>query len=258
LADKIAKKYGKADIIFSSNTLAHIEDMHDVYRGIKKLLKDDGMLVFENHYLGNLIQEFQYDMMYHEHQYYYTLSSLTNFLNQFDLEIFDVKFIPIHAGSISVYVQNKGSRRKIKKIVSETLKKEQIQKLTQASTFKKFNKKILKNKQELLKTLKLIKNKNKKIAGYGASGRGTIITNYCGLDNKFLDYVIDDAPAKQGAYMPGVHLPIKSSGLLSDYNRPDYILLFAWSFANEILKKNTEYIKSGGKFIVPLPKVKIL
>jgi len=104
--------------------------------------------------------------------------------------------------------------------------------------------------------LKLLKNKNKKIAGYGASGRGTIITNYCGLDNELLDYVIDDAPAKQGAYMPGVHLPIESSSQLSGKNRPDYILLFAWSFANEILKKNTHYVKSGGKFIVPLPKVK--
>ncbi len=257
-AKTIVKKYGHADIIFSSNTLAHIEDMHEVYKGINFLLKDDGMLVFENHYLGNLISQMQYDMIYHEHQYYYSLNALVNYLAQFNMEIFDVKFIPIHAGSISVYVQKKGSGRKVKKIVLDTLKIEKKVGLTSIKTFTNYNKRIAKSKVELIKLLTSLKKKGKTIAGYGASGRGTILMSYCGIDKTFIDYVIDDAPAKQGAYTPGNHLLIRPSDALKEKNRPDYVLLFAWSFYKEIEEKNKDYIKNGGKFIIPLPKVKIV
>lgn len=257
-AKKIIKKYGKADIIFSSNTLAHIEDMHEVYKGVESILKDDGILVFENHYLGNLIKEMQYDMIYHEHQYYYSLSTLVNFLKQHNLEVFNVMFIPIHAGSIRVYIQRKDGKRKIDDIVLKTLKKERRDHLTVKDTFINFNKKILQTKKNLVKLLHKIKKEGAKIAGYGASGRGTILMNYCGLNNDLLDYVIDDAPAKQGAYTPGNHLKIVSSDILLTRNRPDYIVLFAWSFWEEIKKRNKNYLQNGGKFIVPLPTVKII
>lgn len=257
-AKKIIKKYGKADVIFSSNTLAHIEDMHEVYKGIENLLKDDGILVFENHYLGNLIKEMQYDMIYHEHQYYYSLSALVNFLRQHNLEVFNIMFIPVHAGSIRVYVQKKGGKRKIENIVVRTLEKEKEDGLIFKETFVKYNKKILGTKKDLVKLLNRIKKEGKKIAGYGASGRGTILMNYCGLGNGLLDYVIDDAPAKQGAYTPGNHLKIVPSDILLTKNKPDYVLLFAWSFQEEIKKRNEKYLKNGGKFIVPLPSVKII
>ena len=257
-AKKIVRKYGKADIIFSSNTLAHVKNMHEVYKGIENLLKDDGMLVFENHYLGNLIKEMQYDMIYHEHQYYYSLNALVNFLNQHSMEIFDVKFIPIHAGSIKIYAQKKNGKRKVKKIVFDTLEKEKLEKLTLRKTFVDFNRKILNRKKSLLKLVNKLKKNNKKIAGYGASGRGTILGNYTGLTNKFLDYVIDDAPAKQGTFTPGTHLKIVSPLVLNTQEKPDYVILFAWSFWEEIKKRNKNYIKNGGKFIIPLPKVKIV
>ncbi len=257
-AKNIVKKYGKADIIFSSNTLAHIEDMHEVYKGIENLLKDDGILVFENHYLGNLIKEMQYDMIYHEHQYYYSLSALVNFLKQHDLEVFKVMFIPVHAGSVRVYVQKKGGKRRIENIVRETLRKERNDGLTNKETFINFNNKISETKKDLLKLLHAIKKDGKKIAGYGASGRGTILMNYCGLGSNLLDYVIDDAPAKQGAYTPGNHLKIVSSDILFSKGRPDYIVLFAWSFWEEIKKRNEKYLQGGGKFILPLPAVKII
>jgi methylation protein EvaC len=257
-AAKIVKEYGQADLIFSSNTLAHIEDMHEVYRGINSTLKDDGILIFENHYLGNLIKEMQYDMIYHEHQYYYSLSAIVNFLKQHDLEVFNVLLIPIHAGSIRFYVQKKGGKRKIENIVAEMLKKEKKNGLTKRKIFVDYNKKIEKTKQDLLLLLHSLKKNNKTIAGYGASGRGTILSNYCGLTNDLLDYIIDDAPAKQGAYTPGNHLKIVPSDILSTKNKPDYVVLFAWSFWEEIKRKNEKYIKSGGKFIVPLPQVKVI
>lgn len=257
-AKQIKNKYGKADIIFSSNTLAHIENIHDVFKGIESLLKDDGILVFENHYLGNLIHQMQYDMIYHEHQYYYSLTTLKNLLNQHNMEIFDIKFIPIHSGSISVYAQKKKGSREIEKIVSKTIENELINKLTNKETFINYNKKIKKTKKNLIELIHSVKKRNKTIAGYGASGRGTIIMNYCGLGTNFLDYVIDDAPAKQGAYTPGTHLLIKDSSVLNTKKRPDFVLLFAWPFWEEIRKKNQEYLDNGGRFIIPLPKVKII
>lgn len=259
LAKKIAKKYGLADRIVSFNTLAHIEDIHDVFQGIYTLLKKDGILFFEVHYIGNLIDEMQYDMIYHEHQYYYSLHTLKNFLNLHHMEVFDVKPIQIHHGSMRYYVQKKnGGKNTIKKSVKDLLQFEKKQKLIYIDTFKKYNSGINNTKKDLMKLIINLKQKKKKIAGYGASGRGTIISNYCGLDYEFLEYVVDDAPAKQGTYMPGTHVKIVSAGSLYGKNRPDYVLLFAWSFYNEIAKKHKKFLDNGGKFIIPLPKVKII
>jgi methylation protein EvaC len=258
VAKKIKKEYGQADVIFSSNTLAHIEDMHDVVQGIKTLLKPTGSLIFEIHYLGNILNELQYDMIYHEHQYYYSLMTLKNLFTQYEMEIYDVKLIPIHAGSLRLYVQNKkGGKHEISKNVQSLIKKEKKQKFDKVDTFLSYAKKIEKTKKELLKLLQTLKNDNKTIAGYGASGRGTIIMNYCGLTSDFLEYIIDDAPAKQGSYTPGTHLPIISSDRLLSKDKPDFVILFAWSFFEEIKKRHKKYLEKGGKFIIPLPKIKI-
>lgn len=259
VAKKIVEKYKHADIIVSSNTLAHIEDMHDVVKGIRLLLKDDGILIFENHYLGNLLKENQYDMVYHEHQYYHSLLVLDNFFKSHQMEIFNVEKNPIHSGSIRVYVQkDKYGHNKISRNVKKLLAEEKKMKLNSLTTYKRFEDNIQKNKDNLLKLLIKLKKANKKIIGYGASGRGTILSNYCGLDNKILDYVIDDSKLKQELFTPGNHLKIKSSKILFGKNKPDYVILFAWSFFKEIIYKNKEYIKSGGKFILPLPKIKII
>ncbi len=256
-ATKIKKQFGLFDVIFSSNTLAHIEDMHDVVKGIKKILTTDGMLVFEVHYVGKLLKEMQYDMMYHEHQYYYSLHALQNLFSLFDMTVFDVKQIPIHAGSIRVYVQKKQGKEKVTSRVSSLLAQERKDGLTKAKTFICFGNDIQKTKKDLINLLITLKKQRKKIVGYGASGRGTIIMNYCGLDKRYIDYVLDDAPAKQDAYMPGTHTKIISSDFLYT-DKPDYVVLFAWSFVDEIKKKHKQFLKNGGKFIIPLPKVKII
>jgi len=259
VANKIRNKYGSADVIFSSNTLAHITDMHDVVRGIKALLKDNGKLIFEVHYLGKLINEMQYDMIYHEHQYYYSLITLRKFFEKYNMEIYKAQPISIHAGSMRYYVRNKIENNKVlQKNVEIIIKNEKDMKLDKIKTYREFNKKIKETKADLISLLKEIKKKKLIIAGYGASGRGTIIMNYCGLDKNYLDYVIDDAPAKIGKITPGTHLEIVSSSILKSKKRPDYVILFAWSFLDEIKKKNTQYLKNGGKFIIPLPKVRII
>ncbi|MCL4418569.1 class I SAM-dependent methyltransferase [Patescibacteria group bacterium] len=258
LAEKIIKTHGKADAIYSFHSLAHIEDMLDVVRGIKLLLKPEGYLAFEVHYLGNLINEFQYDMIYHEHQFYYSLLSLKNLFDKYDMEIFNVRKVPLRAGSIIYYVQHKKTgKRKVQTTVKKILGQEKKQKLDKASTYLNFNKKIVKNKKDLLALLKKIKSEGYLLAGYGASGRGTVISNYCDLDKEYLEFVVDDAPAKHGLLTPGTHLPIFSADKLIK-NNIRYTVLFAWPFIEEVKKRSINFTSKGGRFIVPLPKARIV
>lgn len=258
LAKKIVKKYKKADAIVSFNTLAHIENMHDVILGVKNLLKKNGILIFGVHYLGSLLKKNQYDMIYHEHQYYYSLLTLTKFLSLYNMEVYDVKKTRIHGGSAIFFVQNKsGGRHKTSKKVKETIRKEKRGGFDKIETYTRFSKRINRSKTTLLTLLDSLKKRNKKLIGYGASGRATIMMNYCGIDGKILDYVVDDSPIKHNLLTPGNHLKIKSSDHIYK-DRPDYILLFAWSFLKEIKKRHNFYFKQGGKFIVPLPTINII
>lgn len=258
VAKEIVKEHGQADAIFSFNTMAHIEDMHEVVKGIKLLLKPNGFLTFEIHYLRSVLAQTQYDMLYHEHQYYYSVLTLQKLFALHDMEIFDVELVTTHAGSLRVSVQHiKTGKEKLSDRLHQFIAEEKKAGYDKIQTYQNFNAQIEKTKKDLLKLLNKLKADGKKIVGYGASGRGTILSNYCGLDSHYLEYVIDDAPAKQGAITPGNHLAIQSSAVLNTSDRPDYCVLFAWSFWEEIRAKNTEYSKRGGKFIVPLPEVRI-
>ena len=253
LAGKIVKKYGRADSIYSFHSMAHIENMHDVIHGIKTLLKKDGFLAIEVHYLGDLIREIQYDMIYHEHQFYYSLLSLKNFFQQYEMEIFDVKHFNVRGGSIMYFVQNKGGGKRVTKSVKDLLKQEKMRKLDKADSYIRFSKKISLRKKQLILLLNKLKKDNKKVVGYGASGRGTIIANYSDLTN-YLDYIVDDAKAKQGSLLPGTHHEIFPSNKMIQDN-VDFAVLFAWPFLKEVKARNKNF---RGKFIIPLPNVKIV
>ena len=255
----IINQKGQADYIVSFHSMAHIENMHDVVKGIKKLLKPAGVLAFEVHYLGNLILEKQYDMIYHEHQYYDSLHSLQNFFAQYNMEVLKKKKTPMRGGSMIYYVQHsKNKSRKPTQNVKDLILYEKKNKLANIETFQKYNEFIKSTRKKLIKILDELLTQNKKIIGYGASGRGTIIMNYCGLDKKYFTQVIDDAPQKWGAFTPGTHQKIIDNTALVNSKKPDYCLLFAWPFAGEVIKRNELFIKKGGKFITPLPHVKII
>jgi len=258
LAEKVIKSNGRADVVFSSNTLAHIENINDVFEGIHTILKEEGILIFEVHYLQNLILEKQYDMIYHEHQYYYSLHSIQVLLDQHNLVLFDASENTIHAGTLRCYVQKKNGLKKKSSRLHSLLKKELQHNLTTISTFKNYQKDIIQSKKDIYTFIISLKTKGKTIAGYGASGRGTILSNFCGLTSEILDVVIDDSPVKQGLYMPGIHVPIVSSQILLSNKRPDYVVLFAWSFWEEIIERNKQYLKEGGNFILPLPNIRII
>ena len=260
VSKKVIAKYGPIDLIMANNVFAHIPDIKGTTTAIKNALSDEGVFVFEVHYLGKIIEEMQYDMIYHEHLYYYSLLSAIEHFKNYDLTIFDIKFVPIHAGSIRFYVAKKNSKRA--SVISENVKlleKEEKAKLyNKFECFNLFSKKVENTKKELVSLLEKIKKEGKTIAGYGASGRANTMIQYCGITNDLVSYMIDDAPAKIGCYTPGSHLKILSSSVLSSNNAPDYVLVFAWSFFEEIIKRNSNFIKSGGKMIVPLPEVKVI
>ena len=259
LSESIVNKYGKVDLICANNVFAHINDMHDITRAIKNLLKPSGVFIFEVHYIGSLIDEVQYDMIYHEHIYYYSLITLQKFFSRFELEIFNIKSIPIHGGSKRYYVRkiNKLKNEKISlKVIN--LQKNELQKgYNFKKTFINYAKDVETTKLNLMSLLHKLKNNENTIVGYGASGRANTLIQYCNIDTNLLDYIIDDSPMKQGYYTPKSHLEIRSRESLKE-KMPDYILIFAWSFFNEIIEKNISYLHEGVKFIIPLPEVKII
>lgn len=259
-AIEIENQYGQFDVFLSSYSFAHIDNMIDIMKGIKRLLKDDGVLIIEIYYLGTLIDEMQYDMIYHEHMSYYSLGSLISFLKKFDMEIFDLKKIPgIRSGSVRFFARNVGRRsEKVSSAVFDMIKYEEKKGLDQVETYSKYAARVAQTRNSLLDILTRLKSEGKTIIGYGASGRGAIVMNYCGIDNDYLDYVVDDAPAKQGFYTPGTHVPIKSWDYVKEVTFPDYAVLFAWAFTDEVIKKRQDYLQHGGKFILPLPEVKII
>ncbi len=259
LAKSIVDTHGKLDIIMANNVFAHISTIKDTTSAIYNSLSDNGIFIFEVHYLSSLIDELQYDMIYHEHLFYYSYLSAKNHFSKFNMNIYDVKKIPIHGGSIRFYVCKRGSKMDISTTNVKTLEQEELKNnYNKYSTFINFADKINKSRNSLNKLLIDLKSKGKSIVGYGASGRANTIIQFCNIDNNVLDYMIDDAPHKQGLYTPGSHLKIHNSSKLYSKNPPDYVLLFAWSFAEEIFKKNNKYINSGGRFIIPLPKIRII
>lgn len=259
VALQIRERHGLVDAIVSSFSFAHIDDMVDVMKGIKCLLKDDGVFIFEIYYLGTLIDEMQYDMIYQEHMSYYSLITLKRFLIRFNMEIFDVKYIPgVRSGSVRFYARNIGERTEnISSAVTDMIRREYDTGFDKDAVYIDYAEKVKNTRTQLVSLLERLKNEGKIIIGYGASGRGTIIMNNCGIDRRYLDYVVDDAPAKHGFYTPGTHVAIKPWDFVKESTFPDYAVLFAWAFMDEILKKRENYIKNGGKFIIPLPEVRI-
>tara|TARA_B100000575_G_scaffold294353_1_gene309724 strand:- start:5005 stop:6258 length:1254 start_codon:yes stop_codon:yes gene_type:complete len=245
----IDKKFGKFDYITGSNVFAHINDIHTVVKASKQLLKKNGLLVIEVHYLLDLISENQYDFFYHEHLNYYTISSLVKLFKIDKLKLIDVERIKIHGGSIRVTVTNNKSKI-VSNNVREMIEKE---KKVNLNFFNEFNNNIKKQKYETIAILNKLINSNKKIIGYGASGRGTIFLNYCKINNKYLEYIVDGSPLRAGKYMPGVKIPIYDLKYFHKNNKKiDYVLIIAWNYSEFIIKQ-VRKINNKIKFIIPFP-----
>ena len=260
VAEEIAARHGKADLVMANNVYAHIPDIQGVTRAVRSVLKEDGVFVFEVHYLGKVINGMQYDMIYHEHLYYYSLLSAMKHFDRYDMMVFDIKPVPIHAGSMRFYVCKKASEHA--QFVSDAVTELRDQELARGfhlpETFARFAADVAERKTDLMALLNQLSADGKRVAGYGASGRANTMIQYCGIDHGDIEYMIDDAPAKAGFYTPGSHFLIHPSTVLEQGPAPDYMLIFAWSFFEEIAQKNRSYVENGGQMIVPLPEVRIM
>jgi len=257
LAKRIFKKYGSAKVITASNVIAHIDNLKDVFEGVKILMGDRGVFIVEVHWVANLLGLAgigSFDQIYHEHLSYFSLSAFRKLINKFSLEIFDVNLTPVHGQSLQVYIDR---NRTASESVNEFLARERGLGLDRVQTYLTFIGRIEKNKNELKNLLLKLKIGNKKIVGYGASAKGNILLNYFQMGNKILNFIVDDSPLKQGLYTPGTHIPIFSPNRLKE-DQPDYLLLLAWNYAESILKKEQKLRDEGVKFIIPVPKVKII
>ena len=257
-AQAVAKQKGKADAVLANNVFAHIDDLDDIMRGVQALLKETGVFIFEVHYLVDLLEKLQYDTVYHEHLCYYSLHALMHLMKRFDMEIFDVERIPIHAGSIRVHVKRIGNTAQpITPSVHELIDLEKGLKIGNIDTYTRFSEKVKETRSALLDLLKKLRSEGKKIIGYGAPGRGNTLLNYCKIGKDMLSYVTDESPERYGWLIPGMHIPIVPPTKMKE-DVPDYALMLAWSYMERIINKEKEYMEKGGKFIVPLPNVKII
>ena len=258
LAQKIIRKYNtKFDLIFSANTISHIPNLDEVFKAISYSLNEDGTLVFEDPYIGSVIKMNSYDQFYDEHVHVFSLIAIQKIIEKYNLKIFDVELLSTHGGSIRFYICKENANKKISKRVTNLKKREYKQGLNNLKTYKKFASRVKKSKTDLINLLKNLKRKGKKIISYGATYKSATIFNYCNVNNNLIDYVTDTTKNKQGKFTPGKHLPIIAPGK-SINSDVDYAFLGAWNFLKEIKKKEKKFLKTGGKFITHVPKVRII
>ena len=261
LAEKLAKKGRFADIIHANNVVAHVADLHGFIKGIRYLLKADGIAIIENHYIKDLIDHCEFDSIYHEHLCYYSATSFRNLFRQFGMEMVDVERLPIHGGSLWVYFQRRDGPCSLLKTgsshVQTLLHAEKICGVSDFHFYQDFGDKVKTLHRKLVSLLSRLKTQGNQIVVYGASAKSTTLLNYFGIGNDILDYVVDKSEVKQGLYTPGTHLPIYMPSKLLE-TQPNYVLLLSWNFADEILEQQKEYRRRGGKFIIPIPELKVI
>jgi hypothetical protein len=254
-AAQILKEFGAARVVTATNVFAHIDSVHDVVEGIKSLLDEKGVFVSENHYLGSLVETLQFDTIYHEHLRYYSVTSLQSLLTPHGLEIFHVKKIPTHGGSIRVYSALKGNYP-VRDSVAQVIHEEKTT-CTAEKPLKEFAHKVLLAKLQVNHLLCSIKEKGSRIFGVGAPSRSSTLINYLGIDEQSLEAVVEvKTSLKVGKYMPGTLIPVAEESLLFQA-QPDYAMLLSWHIADELIPK----IKAKGfkgKFIIPLPHPRIV
>ncbi len=255
--NKVLKKYGKAKVVTGTNVFAHVNDLNSFVKNIKKLLdKKKGIFVIEVPHFLHLIKYLEYDTIYHEHLSYITVKPLIRFFKKFNLEIIDVQQRDIHGGSIRVFVSAR-CNYKIKNSVLKICKLENKAKLNYKNTLINFQKKVIQNRIELTLLLSKLKKMKKKIIILSAPAKGMTLLNYCKIDKDIVDFATEKSSIKQGLYTPGANIPVYSDDKILK-SKPDYALLLAWNFSKEIIKNNVKFFKKGGKFIVPIPKIKII
>jgi methylation protein EvaC len=256
LSEKIVQSYGKADAILSANVMCHIPYMHSIYGGVKALLKEDGVFIFEDPYLGEVIEKTSFDQIYDEHVFLFSALSVSHMANMHDLELVDVAHQVTHGGSMRYTLAHKGAKT-VSPNVTELLAKECAIGLDTEMAYSGFADSVDRIKVDLIKLLQQLKGEGKKVVAYGATSKSTTVTNYFGITSDLVECIYDTTPIKQNKFSPGAHLPVLPYDQFHASN-PDYVLLFAWNHATEIMEKEKDYMADGRHWITYIPSVKVV
>ncbi len=254
---KLAAEGYAADLTAANNVLAHVPDINDFVSGFREVLKPEGVSTFEFPHLLNLIEQNQFDTIYHEHFSYLSLLAAERFFETNGLRVFDVETIPTHGGSLRLFVCKNGASHPRSENVDRILEMERNVGLASISTYVNFAERVRETKYALLELLIDLKRQGKAIAAYGAPAKGNTLLNYCGVGREFIEYTVDRSPQKQGMYLPGTRLPILDPGLLNE-TKPDFVLILPWNIQDEIMEQMAHIREWGGRFIVPIPRAEIL
>ena len=253
---KIKTQFGMAKVITATNVFAHIDDLHLFMENIRYILKKDGVFIIEAPQFLYLLKNVEFDTIYHEHLSYLSIKPLSNFFKKFNFEITNVEKKDIHGGSIRVHVSFK-KQFKINSSVKKVISEEAKYKIDNKSVLNNFANKVILNRMKLTQLLINLKLKNKKIIALSAPAKGMTLLNYCKIDKDFIDFATEKSSIKRKLLTPGTLVPVTSDSQIIKSN-VDYALLLAWNFSEEIIKNNIKFLKKGGKFIIPIPKVKIV
>jgi methylation protein EvaC len=255
VADRIIGEHGHADVFAGANVMCHIPTLHGVVAGIARLLKPSGVLIFEDPYLGDIIERTSYDQIYDEHAFYFSVTALDYVFAQHGLEIVDVEPQSTHGGSMRYTVGHRGQHTVSARTVAQREKEDALG-LGHRDTYTAFRHRVERSRVELMALLRRLQHAGKRVAGYGATSKSTTVTNYCGITPDLVEFISDTTPIKQGKYSPGTHIPIRPH---ADFraNYPDFALLFAWNHSEEIRANERPFVAAGGQWIVYVPKVMV-
>jgi C-methyltransferase C-terminal domain/Putative zinc binding domain/Methyltransferase domain len=257
LAKKLAAKQLKADLLLGNNVLAHVPDIIDFVGGMQIILKDEGVVTMEFPHLMQLINNNQFDTIYHEHFSYLSFYTVKRIFESQGLELFDVDEISTHGGSLRIYAKHaRDNSKSISPNVQVLLKKEEENGMKDLSCYNNFQQKALMAKLDLIDFLVSQKRENKKVAAYGAAAKGNTLLNYCGIKNDLIEFVVDANPHKQNKFLPASHIPVVAEEHLKEL-RPDYIIIFPWNLKEEIMNQLAYTKEWGGQFVIPIPKLQI-
>jgi methylation protein EvaC len=255
-AVQIKKRFGSADIIFAANVICHLPNVRDLAKGIKELLSPDGIFVFEEPYLGSMLEKTSFDQIYDEHVYIFSLNSVKNVFESVGLELFDALLQETHGGSMRYFIANKDTRRVTNKLES-MLDTEVADGFNSSDIYREFDKKCILKKDSLLGLLTELKANGKLVGGYAATSKSTTLLNYCNIDSSLVSFICDSTPEKIGKYSPGSNIPIISTEAMR-LTPPDFLLLFGWNHEKEIMQKESNNLDQNVKWIKYVPEVEVV
>lgn len=255
---KLSQKYGEADLLLGNNVLAHVPDINDFVAGMKEMLAPNGVITMEFPHLQRLMEQNQFDTIYHEHFSYLSFVAVNRIFAHHGITLFDVEELPTHGGSLRIYGRHTSdSEKEVTENVKELLQREVDLGFETLEYYTTFEEKVKETKRKLLAFLIEAKRKGKNIVGYGAPGKGNTLLNYCGIRTDFIDYTVDRSPHKQGNYLPGTRIPILHPDVIKE-TKPDYVLILPWNLKDEIINQHSYIREWGGKFVVPIPELKVI